>query len=123
MRIEIPNRLIQLRSDILAELQNGTSDIASHLRTLHDEIKKTESDQVLVKSLEFPSIYHRLDSIEEAHEGTLGWLFDPKKTGFVNWLRKGNGTFWLSGLVSHFSRYLLSGLGLTVLRLVAESQQ
>lgn len=54
---------------------------------------------VFIKSLHFPEIHRRWDHIPRADESTNAWLFDPKKTKFLEWLESGRGIFWITGKV------------------------
>lgn len=57
----------------------------------------------LLESLYFPEISARQEEVKEAHSKTFRWIFD--ETGealrpwinFTEWLREGQGTYWLNG--------------------------
>jgi hypothetical protein len=51
----------------------------------------------ILASLYLPDSQERFDQVEDAYEGTFGWLYEKRELGFVNWLRSGNGIYWISG--------------------------
>jgi Tfp pilus assembly pilus retraction ATPase PilT len=64
------------------------------------------STEIALKSLYFHDMHSRSDSIAVAHENTFRWIFneDPTvnnttapNTGFLRWLKSGNGTYWVAG--------------------------
>jgi predicted ATPase len=57
----------------------------------------------MVQNLHFPLIDDRYQAIPEAHRQTFRWIFDesPKEdclwSNFADWLRTGNGLYWING--------------------------
>ena len=59
----------------------------------------------LHKSLWFSEIHRRQETVAEAHRKTFQWIFEPNTfnhsgrrwKNFVQWLREGDGTYWISG--------------------------
>jgi hypothetical protein len=51
----------------------------------------------ILASLHIPDSQERFDQVEDACEGTFGWLYEKQELGFVEWLRRGSGIFWISG--------------------------
>ena len=58
----------------------------------------------IIESLNFHMISTRRENIAESYPRTFDWLFedggpsdDGSKTSFVQWLRTGNGIYWVSG--------------------------
>ncbi|KAH8895468.1 hypothetical protein GQ53DRAFT_614022, partial [Thozetella sp. PMI_491] len=51
----------------------------------------------IIRSLLFDSIKRRHSQIEKAHSATLEWIFDPEQTNFINWLKGGDGVYWVNG--------------------------
>ena len=53
----------------------------------------------MLRRLYFPAIPTRHNNIERAHAKTFTWIFDPTNYNatFVDWLARGNGTFWVQG--------------------------
>jgi hypothetical protein len=59
----------------------------------------------ILKSLRFSTIEERFDEVAEAHRKTLEWIFRGARddqeekhwTNFVDWLRRGDGLYWING--------------------------
>ena len=58
----------------------------------------------ILESLKFPSMNDRYLGIDQAYKCVVGarkttfdWIFDRPGPGFVDWLEKGNGIFWING--------------------------
>lgn len=54
----------------------------------------------ILEGLKFDTIKERQEEIADAHKNTFEWLFKhaPDSRGdFVEWLRSGRGTYWISG--------------------------
>lgn len=78
-----------------------------------DKIQKEEAktyksiSQAVVSSLHFETITERYEGIAEAHRQTFDWIFEPMIdhedpgedawSDYVQWLRKGNGLYWIHG--------------------------
>ena len=68
-----------------------------------EKIATEESYKRLLESLYFPDIHAREEGIDEAHKQTLEWIFDEPGDEvtpwhhFVDWLKEGHGTYWISG--------------------------
>ncbi|KAL1849363.1 hypothetical protein Daus18300_013294 [Diaporthe australafricana] len=52
----------------------------------------------VLKSLYFPELKRRFADITDAEANTLGWLHDPSKTSFTQWLASQHGIYWINGL-------------------------
>jgi hypothetical protein len=73
----------------------------------------------LLRSLSFPTMADRIEEVAEAHAQTFQWLFEdgPEVTSprnwsnFAEWLRHGNGIYWVNGKAasgkSTLMRYIL----------------
>lgn len=94
---EIWQQNVQLKTDAHME---GLQRTISELNSLSDELKHVKRQEKVLRSLQFSEIRRRQGDIRKAHEKTLEWIFDEKTTGFVNWLHKGQGVYWVNGLVS-----------------------
>lgn len=97
----------QQAQDSWEETQKATSNHAESLNqtiknlgNLASELKQVKRQEVILCSLQFDQISRRLGAIPKAHEKTLQWIFDGKKTNFVSWLERGSGVYWVNGLVS-----------------------
>ncbi|KAK5629264.1 hypothetical protein RRF57_004979 [Xylaria bambusicola] len=96
--------------------------IKSFVRHYHDQL----NEQVILDKLRFPDMHERFDTIPDAHEETLKWLFghDDNSDGtrveaskaFITWLQQGDGFFHISGKVgagkSTTMKYICSHNGL-----------
>ena len=51
----------------------------------------------ILDALSFPEIKQRFEGIQEAYKKTFQWIFEDASHGFVDWLRCGEGIFWISG--------------------------
>ena len=73
-----------------------------------------ESYKRLLESLYFPDIHAREEGIEEAHKQTFEWIFDEPGDEvtpwhhFVDWLKEGHGTYWISGKAGSGKSTLMS---------------
>ena len=89
-----PSRTIELPS----ALNEWLSELGSEGANIRKRIK-------IIESLSFKEINERTDNIKIAHPRTFEWLFqgteDPgqqhRYPNIYDWLRKGNGTYWVSG--------------------------
>ncbi|KAJ8129596.1 hypothetical protein O1611_g4033 [Lasiodiplodia mahajangana] len=74
------------------------------------DIATLAREQAFLRGLDFTSRRYRYEDIPEAYKQTFGWIFDPSKqqeeeeegvsghgSRLLQWLRHGNGTFWVSG--------------------------
>ncbi|KAL5370925.1 hypothetical protein DPSP01_014586 [Paraphaeosphaeria sporulosa] len=52
--------------------------------------------QRVLESLFLPDHEERFSQVEQAHKGTFEWLYGDT-VNFTQWLRSGNGIFWISG--------------------------
>ncbi|KAF7907807.1 hypothetical protein BELL_0935g00040 [Botrytis elliptica] len=75
---------------------------------LRGETKLHErATKAVLKSLYFPTITARYETIAEAHKKTFEWIFKPladeeepkdaQWSDFVEWLSKGQGIYWING--------------------------
>ncbi|OTA03702.1 hypothetical protein A9Z42_0041810 [Trichoderma parareesei] len=95
--------LLILDSDEVEKLVAGISSLDLTER----ELAAIAKEQACLKSLDFSARPRRHDDIPTAHETTFEWILDPSKHGqrddpnervlLLNWLRYGNGIFWVSG--------------------------
>lgn len=86
-------------------------DILSNLRLTEKDLEQLEREQRFLRGLNYVSRPYRHESIPEAHKSTFNWLFADAKDfltqngqqparshrNFIDWLKTGNGTFWVSG--------------------------
>lgn len=55
--------------------------------------------QEVLQSLVFEEMKQREETIKDAHEMTLNWMFEKPETGFMNWLEADGGIYWVRGKV------------------------
>jgi hypothetical protein len=76
----------------------------SRLVLMEQELGDVAREQAVLRSLNFPSRPVRHDNICPAHEETFRWMVNPPEESkgdagqrFLDWLRVGDGIFWVSG--------------------------
>ncbi|KAJ8128301.1 hypothetical protein O1611_g5334 [Lasiodiplodia mahajangana] len=67
------------------------------LNALGEETINAHKQQKLLRSLQFPEIRVRHQSIKEAHPKTFKWILKDKNSTFRDWLEAGEGIYWISG--------------------------
>ncbi|KAI0967407.1 hypothetical protein F4678DRAFT_241674 [Xylaria arbuscula] len=92
-----------LTTDDIDNIANGISNLSF---SGHD-IALLAKEQAFLRSLDFASRRYRHDDIPEAYKRTFGWMLAPsqqigegkdgQRSLLAQWLRHGNGTFWISG--------------------------
>ncbi|KAI0548149.1 hypothetical protein F4679DRAFT_327914 [Xylaria curta] len=85
---------LRMRGDFKAFSPTDIEQIANRLSkclSLQDEVARL---QIILSSLQFDTRPIRHSSISEANVATFRWIFESK---FSNWLRDGDGIFWISG--------------------------
>lgn len=100
------NTKIKLDPDDIRQLSDDIANLAITDRRLALVAK----EQAFLRSLDFPSRAHRSNDISAAHEESFGWILDgaegqasssppeeAKHPSFREWLRSGDGIFWISG--------------------------
>lgn len=72
---------------------------------LLDELRLLIIENGILNSLSFTSLADRQESIELPHTQTFDWIFEEPGnsqrswSNFVEWLRSGNGIYWINGKV------------------------
>lgn len=85
-------------------------------KRLSHEIQCLIIDTCILNSLSFATMVDRRESVEKAHARTFDWIYKDAKiskvpwSNFVDWLRHGDGIYWINGKVgcgkSTLMRYL-----------------
>ena len=103
----IQYQIIRLVDQTDQAAQREEASRLAQLGRLKEVLAEFEEERMLrrrqsavIKSLYFPEIRRRWDQVPQADDHTDAWLFDPNKTGFLEWLESGNGIFWITGKVS-----------------------
>lgn len=73
--------------------------LKEHLDLLEQERITCQRQSRVIRSLYFPELRRRWSQITDADQFTNAWLFDPTRTNFVEWLKDGDGIYWISGKV------------------------
>ena len=84
--------------------KSSTKDFISHeLKQLEIAATETKYQDDFLATLQFPEINCRQEEIKDAHKETFQWIFDQSGekvrpwTNFIDWLKDGSGTYWISG--------------------------
>ncbi|PMD63535.1 uncharacterized protein K444DRAFT_626616 [Hyaloscypha bicolor E] len=112
LKLNLTSNLNQLRIDILEKLQVpatsnargkdfGLDSLSKELLSFLDEGKRVKHQQDVLQSLVFEEMKQREETIKDAHEMTLNWMFEKPETGFMNWLKADSGIYWVRGKVFH----------------------
>ena len=73
-------------------------ELSNSISSLANEVRLSESDQMLLNSLHFDFMALRQATVEPAHEQTFRWVLDPSSpVKFDDWLRFQEGVFWING--------------------------
>ena len=120
------NDLNEIKSEILCAIQqsqsrkppeNISNDLPGRLETLAAKVKALSKEQHILSGLHFWTMKMREASITEAHERTFQWIFEDQPVSrpqvkFKDWLRYGNGIYWIAGKAgsgkSTLMKYLVS---------------
>jgi histidinol dehydrogenase len=102
--------LQKLKSDIISTLERHNDEAAKEQQTRFDSLSKKLFDlakqgpqlaqqQLMLQTLLFEEMEQREENIKDAHKTTLNWMFQKKKTKFINWLESEKGIYWVKGKV------------------------
>ncbi|KAJ2984641.1 hypothetical protein NUW58_g5951 [Xylaria curta] len=67
------------------------------LDALGGETIIVQKQQRFLKSLRFPEIRTRHESIKPAHSKTFQWVLSGHDSGFLHWLKADGGIYWIGG--------------------------
>ena len=100
-------RLVHGQESNHRQQENEMSILSARIEKMLEAAKISQRKQDVLKSLMFPEIQAREDTIHEAHKETLRWLFCEPETTLVRWLKHENGIYWVKGKVKleHLSLY------------------
>jgi hypothetical protein len=109
----INSRIDSLRAELLRVIpstptyshdtsQDTVKLITQQCDKLVEEGRRVATSVEILQSLHFSSIKSRESSIKDAHRHTFEWIYDDHtntgiETQFVNWLRHGDGLYWVNG--------------------------
>ena len=105
LRREIVNTLREAIEDGGRKIEEALETMTGRLVALLSDVNVLTKELKIIESLLFPMISERQRRITEAHPHTYDWLFEEtkiKRAGtpvvtMLEWLRTGNGTYWVSG--------------------------
>ena len=118
--------LNEMKSEILSAIQqyqsrkppeNTSNDLPERLETLAVKVKALSKEQHILGGLHFWAMRIREASITDAHARTFEWIFEDQpvlrpQVKFEEWLRHGNGIYWIAGKAgsgkSTLMKYLVS---------------
>ena len=136
LRREIVRALEKAMRDGSGEVEGALKSMTAHLTALVSNVNILSRELGVVESLLFTMISERQRRITEAHPRTYDWLFEetnikaPESPGIsvLDWLRTGNGTYWVSGKAGSGKSTLMKYLynhdnTLTALRIWAGKKQ
>lgn len=72
---------------------------AASLEAYARQAERVRRQHRVLKTLVFQSLWTRHERIEDAYVETLQWVWDSPITKFGNWLERGEGIYWIEGLV------------------------
>ncbi|KAM3501563.1 hypothetical protein MY10362_005453 [Beauveria mimosiformis] len=87
--------------------EQGRNSKAPPLRNLQleNEVRSLISETYVLESLSFATMIDRRESVEKSHARTFDWIYKDAQTAqvpwsnFVDWLRHGDGIYWINGKV------------------------
>ncbi|ORY13816.1 hypothetical protein BCR34DRAFT_456125, partial [Clohesyomyces aquaticus] len=95
-RMQVTNESLR---DMIEKFEKGQSKLQEPecIRPVYTTVQEgetTRTNLVILVSLSFDAIEVRHAQIAKAHKKTFEWIYN---SSFGNWLRSGEGIFWLSG--------------------------
>lgn len=100
--------LEEMKGDLLCTLQKQwdrvekeqltyLDNLSEELCALAKEGQQVAQQQAILQTLLFEEILQREETIKDAHEATLDWMFEKNKTKFMEWLEFKEGIYWVKG--------------------------
>ena len=112
LKINTRQRLERSRLDFLQTVnkppteQGAFDELSTKLLSFIEEGQML-AQKVMLESLLFEGMEQREESVKDAHEATLDWMFQRNGTKFKEWLETENGIYWVRGKVrSSLDRFL-----------------
>ncbi|KAI8664187.1 hypothetical protein NCS55_00926500 [Fusarium keratoplasticum] len=93
----IQKDILRLAADNRRAQGEQLAALKEHLDLLEQERITCQRQSRIIRSLYFPELRRRWSQITDADQFTNAWLFDPTRTNFVEWLKDGDGIYWISG--------------------------
>lgn len=95
----IQKDILRLAADNRKAQGEQLTALKEHLDLLEQERITCQRQSSVIRSLYFPELRRRWSQITDADRFTNAWLFDPTRTNFADWLKGGDGIYWISGKV------------------------
>ena len=100
-----PQSFDELKTLTQLESRSIKEHIIRELRQERNKLAHKHYCQKFLKSLWFSEIHRRQETVVEAHRKTFQWIFETdtfshsarRWHNFVQWLREGDGIYWISG--------------------------
>ncbi|PVI03076.1 hypothetical protein DM02DRAFT_698828, partial [Periconia macrospinosa] len=74
------------------------NELAKKIHDLAVRCREISKEQRILSSLHYPYMYTRMSNVVKAHFETFDWIFEPDcDVGFVQWLERNDGIYWISG--------------------------
>lgn len=96
-------QMLPVNQEDIRELCAMLRSLANDSLALESLAKTSEMNQRFLRSLHFSQLKTRHRKIPRAHRQTFEWIFEPPWPGkvphctFLDWLRYGNGFYWVQG--------------------------
>jgi hypothetical protein len=88
---------LQSQLVVCLEKTKPLDELDAKLSKFAEEGRSVVKQQKILASLQFKRITVRYDAIKKEHTETFEWIYTPSRVKFVDWLRNGNGVFWVQG--------------------------
>lgn len=86
------------KAGVAASTAEGCRSAAAKLLFFAQESERTWAERNALSVLRFDSMRARESDIVQAYEETYEWIFSgDRKWNFLEWLRTGDGVFWIAG--------------------------
>lgn len=111
-----PKRFDEIVDLISGESQSIKDYIRDTVQQLGNHSAYTDYVNQYLESLRFPEIQSRQETIKKEHEKTFQWIFEAGQgrkqnqrwTDFVQWLKDGQGIYWVDGKAGSGKSTLMS---------------
>ncbi|KAL3454592.1 hypothetical protein BJX65DRAFT_301228 [Aspergillus insuetus] len=105
LEMSTTNSIETLRSEILDALRRPPvettslplANVGEKLAELTMNGSSLGKQQEILESLSFSAMHWRFSSIKKEHKETFRWIFKSHDSTFVEWLKTGNGIYWIEG--------------------------
>jgi hypothetical protein len=96
---KVTNEIKRAKSNLLRAIKSARTEA---IYNTTEVVNETAVKDRILESLLFSSISKRYEAVIEAHANTYKWIFlDPQPedrpwSSFTNWLKNGNGIYWIN---------------------------